>query len=104
MSVRIDPELCVGCGQCAELCPGNLIERDAAGAAFLPYPADCWGCASCLKACPAGAIAYFLGPDIGGLGASMRVRSEGPLRHWRVERPGQSPVVVTVDSRSANQY
>ena len=104
MSVRIDPELCVRCGQCAELCPGNLIARDAFGVAFLPYPAECWGCASCLKACPAGAIVHFLGPDIGGQGATMRVRAEGPLRHWRVERPGENPVVVTVDSRSANQY
>ena len=104
MSVRISPERCARCGKCAEICPGNLIERDASRAAFLRFPAECWGCASCLKECRAGAIAYFLGADIGGQDAKMYVRSEGPLRHWRIERPGQSPVVVTVDSRSANQY
>ena len=104
MSVRISPERCARCGKCAEICPGNLITRDASGAAFLPYPEECWGCASCLKECRHGAIAYFLGADIGGTGAEMRVRSEGPLRHWRVERPGRIPVVVTTDSRTANQY
>ena len=104
MSVLIDRELCVRCGRCAEICPGNLIARDASGAAFLPYPEECWGCASCLKECRHGAIAYFLGADIGGQGASMRVRSEGPLRYWRVERPGQETVTIATDSRSANQY
>ena len=104
MSVLIDRKLCARCGKCAEVCPGNLITRDASGAAFLKHPEECWGCASCLKECRHGAIAYFLGADIGGQGAEMRVRSEGPLRYWRVERPGQDAVVVTTDSRTANQY
>ena len=104
MSVRINPELCARCGQCIEICPGNLITRDASGAAVLRYPEECWGCASCLKACRHGAIAYFLGADIGGQGAEMRVRSEGFLRHWRVECPRQAPIVITTDSRTANQY
>ena len=104
MSVFIDRELCARCGRCAEICPGNLIERDASGAAFLQYPAECWGCASCLKECRHGAIAYFLGADIGGQGATMRVRSEGPLRYWRVEIPGRDAIVITTDSRTANQY
>ena len=104
MSVFIDRELCAHCGKCAEVCPGNLITRDASGAAFLKHPEECWGCASCLKECRHGAIAYFLGADIGGQGAEMRVRSEGPLRHWRVEIPGRDAIVITTDSRTANQY
>ena len=104
MSVLISPELCARCGNCVEICPGNLITRDADGTACLEYPEECWGCASCLKACRHGAISYFLGADIGGTGAKMRVRSEGPLRHWHMERPGQSAVVITTDSRTANQY
>lgn len=104
MSVRINPELCARCGQCIEICPGNLITRDASGAAFLKCPEECWGCASCLKECRHGAISYFLGADIGGTGAEMRVRSEGFLRRWRVEIPGRGAVVITTDSRNANQY
>ena len=104
MSVRINRERCARCGKCAEVCPGNLIERDADGAAFLRYPEECWGCASCLKECRHGAILYFLGADIGGQGATMRVRSEGALRRWRVELPGRDAVVLTTDGRTANQY
>ena len=104
MSILINRELCVHCGSCTEVCPGNLIARDESGAAFLQYPEECWGCASCLKECRHGAISYFLGADIGGQGAKMRVRSDGPLRRWYVERPGMDTVVITTDSRNANQY
>ena len=33
MSIRIDRTRCARCGSCAEACPGNLIQRDADGAA-----------------------------------------------------------------------
>ena len=69
MSIRIDRTKCVGCGKCADICPGNLIIRDGMGRAVLPCPEDCWGCASCLKECRHGAIAYYLGTDMRGNGA-----------------------------------
>lgn len=104
MSVRIDRELCVGCGKCADICPGNLITLDASGAAFLPHPEECWGCASCLKECVHGAIAYYLGADIGGRGAEMRTRREGDFRYWTIEKPGGDSVTIAVSRRDANKY
>ncbi|MBR1781715.1 MAG: ferredoxin family protein [Oscillospiraceae bacterium] len=104
MSIRIDREACVGCGLCREVCPGNLIRADAQGRAYLKRPEECWGCASCLKECAHGAIYYYLGADIGGRGGLMQVRSAGDLTHWVITRPGEPPVTITVDRRSANKY
>ena len=87
MSVRIDAGRCVRCGACAEICPGNLIRFRQGKAAFLPHPEECWGCASCLKACRAGAITYYLGADIGGRGAGMRVVQEGRFSRWIITLP-----------------
>lgn len=51
MSIHIDRTACIGCGQCAEICPGTLI-RMTDGKAEMRYPKECWGCVSCVKQCP----------------------------------------------------
>ena len=110
MSIRIDRTKCVGCGKCAEICPGNLIAldfaRDSDGAAVIDYPEECWGCAACLKICRFGAIAYYLGADIGGKGAEMRVEYDqnNPFSRWIIQRPGQDVITITVDRGKANSY
>ncbi|MBP3874259.1 MAG: ferredoxin family protein [Lachnospiraceae bacterium] len=127
MSVMIDTDICKGCGACAEVCPGNLIRIRQGEKAFLPHPEECWGCASCLKACRAGAVTYYLGADIGGRGARMRVVEEGRFSHWIITLPqhadhqsgsGENPagsrkcagagagrtVTITVDRSDANRY
>ena len=74
MSIRINKNKCVGCKRCLDVCPGSLIKTDATGKAYIKYPKDCWGCTSCLKECKTGAIAFFLGADIGGMGSEMKAK------------------------------
>ena len=71
MSIVINPELCRGCGACEKVCPGSLIKQDENKKAYIKYPRDCWGCSSCIKECPFGAIALYLGADMGGMGSKM---------------------------------
>ena len=68
----IDPERCIGCGECAAVCPVEVPDPFNAGqsrrkAVFLPLPhslpnsylideAACTRCGECVKACPTGAI------------------------------------------------
>lgn len=103
MSIHIDRKKCIGCGQCAEICPGTLIQMKEQKA-FMRYPQECWGCVSCVKQCPVHAIALYLGADIGGAGSRMTVQKEGSLLHWTVTRPDTSQETITVDSRDANRY
>ncbi len=104
MSIEISRAVCIGCGQCTEVCPGTLIRRNGGGKAYIPRPERCWGCASCVKECPVQAITLFLGEDMGGQGGKLTVRKEKTLLHWTVKKPNGDTKTLTVDSRDSNKY
>jgi heterodisulfide reductase subunit A-like polyferredoxin len=55
------PEMCRGCGRCADICPAGAIhlEETARGAATSWIDSrSCAGCGICMAACPAGAICF----------------------------------------------
>jgi len=103
MSIEIRQELCIGCGECAGVCPGSLIKLKN-DMATIPKPERCWGCASCVKECPMEAIALFLGEDMGGLGGKMTIRRENSLLHWTVAKADGTSKTITVNSQDANKY
>jgi heterodisulfide reductase subunit A-like polyferredoxin len=64
LSPRVDPELCRGCGRCAEICPFNAIKLVPSHHGI--YTAEvvrhnCVGCGGCVGRCPVTAldIPYF---------------------------------------------
>lgn len=103
MSIRINKDKCVGCKKCQEVCPGTLIQIEEKKA-VIKYPKNCWGCASCVKECKVGAIDFYLGADIGGMGSGMNVRTEGDILHWNITRGDGRELVIDVDRRNSNQY
>ena len=52
----INQMVCVGCGICEMICPGDVIVMDDQKKAGIKYPGDCWTCFSCEMACPVKAI------------------------------------------------
>lgn len=58
MAIRsIDEEKCVGCGNCVNTCPVDVLRMDPARRkAVVKYPQDCGCCIACLYECPVGAI------------------------------------------------
>jgi heterodisulfide reductase subunit A len=51
----IDPDICIGCRTCIELCPYSAIEFDARRGVSVVNEAVCKGCGSCSAHCPSGA-------------------------------------------------
>lgn len=52
----IDPDRCIGCGQCAELCRFDAVRED--GVAYRVEPLACEGCKVCVALCPEQAIDF----------------------------------------------
>jgi adenylylsulfate reductase subunit B len=103
VSIKISPQKFVGCGACAEVCPGSLIRLDD-GLAKIQRPERCWGCVSCVKECPVQAISFYLSEDMGGSGGAITVKREGSLLHWVISKPDGETQTITVDSRDSNKY
>jgi heterodisulfide reductase subunit A len=55
MISHIDPDICIGCQTCIDLCPYGAIEFDARRAVSVVNEALCKGCGSCSGFCPSGA-------------------------------------------------
>jgi dissimilatory sulfite reductase (desulfoviridin) alpha/beta subunit len=61
--VQNDPELCVGCGNCAQFCQfGALKARDRT---LQVKTARCMGCGACVSKCPKQALSLRLEPSRG---------------------------------------
>jgi len=54
-TLRYDPELCVNCGMCSDVCPHGVFAPDG-DTARLVRPAACMECGACQLNCPTGAI------------------------------------------------
>ena len=56
MKIKVDPELCDGCGTCIEVCPFKW-RKELDGKSSVD-PAHCTGCGRCVDVCPNGAISF----------------------------------------------
>ncbi len=54
ISVKVDPEACVGCGFCVDMCPYQALSMVDGKLEIIE--ALCKGCGTCVAACPTGAL------------------------------------------------
>jgi NAD-dependent dihydropyrimidine dehydrogenase PreA subunit len=66
--LRLDRDACIGCGNCAVVCPHRIFALENHKAEIIDYDA-CMECGACARNCPAGAI--YVNPDNGCGCASM---------------------------------
>ncbi len=53
MAIRIDADLCVGCGCCGEACGQGALELPDRAAVNEEF---CTSCGACIEMCPVGAL------------------------------------------------
>ena len=51
-----------------------------------------------------GAIDFFLGADIGGVGSTMHVESKGEILHWKINKPDGTCKVIDINRKDSNRY
>ncbi len=103
MSIRINPEKCVGCARCERVCPGSLLFL-VDNKATIPKPEHCWGCTSCVKECQHQAIEFYLGADIGGTGAVAYTERHGAILSWIITKQNGESIQIDIDTRESNRY
>jgi len=59
-TLAYQPELCIGCGRCAEVCPHGVFVIGEGKAAVIDRDA-CMECGACSRNCPAGALSVNAG-------------------------------------------
>ncbi len=59
-SLRLDPDACVGCEACVDVCPHGVFRMEA-GTARIETRGACMECGACALNCPAGALAVKAG-------------------------------------------
>jgi len=54
--IRVDPEVCSGCGFCVQACPANSLELNGEKARMVADEPLCMSCGDCAAICPEDAI------------------------------------------------
>lgn len=101
--IEIDKKICVGCGRCSEICPGNLLEIKNFRAKIRDVR-DCWGCTACVKICPVDAICYKLSADLGGAGAKLFAKDSLAKLTWQIKKIDGENIFLEVDKTQANKF
>ena len=60
VTLRLDPEKCIGCGMCAEVCPHRVFSLEG-GKARVADRDGCIECGGCARNCPVEAISVKAG-------------------------------------------
>lgn len=53
-AILIDPILCIGCNECADVCRSNVMvpNKEKGKSPIVLYPDECWFCGCCIEHCP----------------------------------------------------
>ncbi|MDK2790971.1 MAG: adenylylsulfate reductase, subunit [Methanothermococcus sp.] len=99
MTIRIIEEICIGCGLCTKVCPGNLLYQREDGKSEIMDKRDCWDCAACVKECPVNAIEMYLQPEIGGRGSTLKAKKTDDSIVWIITDNNGEEEVIEVKNK-----
>ena len=54
--IKVEENLCIGCGSCIRNCPANVIEKKEVPTPTIDAWDQCIDCGHCVAICPTGAM------------------------------------------------
>lgn len=86
-SIRIDYGICTTCGACVNVCPNNIIQRDADASPIVHPGPECISCGHCIAICPSGAMTIPKEMEEAGFAdaatLARHLRSRRSIRLWK---------------------
>ncbi len=61
VTLQVNPELCVGCGTCLEVCPHAVLSLSGGKRIGIANRDACMECGACSRNCPVGAVSVVAG-------------------------------------------
>lgn len=86
-SLRIDYGICTTCGVCVNVCPANIIQRDADASPIVHPGPECISCGHCIAFCPSGAMSLETGSEPAGIAdpvtLARHLKTRRSIRVWK---------------------
>ena len=86
-TIKINYGICTTCGSCVNVCPNNIIQRDADNSPVIHPTLECISCGHCIAVCPTGAM--NIGTELNPAGFSdtkllaTHLSSRRSIRVWK---------------------
>ena len=86
-AVVFNPDLCIGCNKCAEVCPTDVMmpNPDKKKPPIVLYPDECWGCGVCQDECPRPGSHLHGASHESGRGCYLEAEEHGEILSARYE-------------------
>jgi len=100
--MQIDPQTCVSCGLCFNICRFDAIRKTDNGL-YAVIEDNCEGCGACMQACPAGAV--VMEPSTDGRWYFSNIRT-GKMSHATLSpgRENSGKLVTLIRKKAAAGY
>jgi len=95
--VKFDPQVCVGCNSCVEICPTDVLmpNPEKGKPPIVLYAEECWFCGTCVEECPTGGAIKLVFPLNQQISVNWKRKESGEyfrLGMLNPPRPNTRPV------------